>query len=131
MSLLTIIRGKSKSDEQDSPSGQMSISDQMEVLKVIGGDADNIKTKVIEVLVDPDKIQYTAMLSEAQLREIQNLQILNSEFFEDSPLLDAVIDLQMNLSVSRDGYGRKSMTKLAQLVASDMEQINKSRAHND
>lgn len=131
MSLLDIIRGKSKSDEQDLSYGQMSIADQVEVLKTIGGNGDDIKSKVIEVLVDPEKIQYTAMLSEAQLREIQNLQILNSEFFDNSPLLDSVIALQMNLSVSREGYGRKSMTKLAQLVASDMEQLNKSRAHND
>lgn len=129
--LLDSINRKTAGEDGDSIAEIMTMADQMQALKLMldggGGGANALQTKVVDVLIDPDNIQYTAMLSEGQLAEIKDLCILNEFFFADSPLINALVSLEMNTSVSKDGYGRKMFGKIAQMMMTDLEQIKKNK----
>lgn len=129
--LLDSINRKNAGEDGDSIAEIMTMADQMQALKLMldggGGGANALQTKVVDVLIDPENIQYTAMLSEGQLAEIKDLCILNEFFFADSPLINALVSLEMNTSVSKDGYGRKMFGKIAQMMMTDLEQIKKNK----
>lgn len=129
--LLDSINRKTAGEDGDSIAEIMTMADQMQALKLMldggGGGANALQTKVVDVLIDPENIQYTAMLSEGQLAEIKDLCILNEFFFADSPLINALVSLEMNTSVSKDGYGRKMFGKIAQMMMTDLEQIKKNK----
>lgn len=129
--LLDSINRKTAGEDGDSTAEIMTMGDQMQALKLMldggGGGANALQTKVVDVLIDPENIQYTAMLSEGQLAEIKDLCILNEFFFADSPLINALVSLEMNTSVSKDGYGRKMFGKIAQMMMTDLEQIKKNK----
>ena len=129
--LLDSINRKTAGEDGDSTAEIMTMGDQMQALKLMldggGGGANALQTKVVDVLIDPENIQYTAMLSEGQLAEIKDLCILNEFFFADSRLINALVSLEMNTSVSKDGYGRKMFGKIAQMMMTDLEQIKKNK----